>query len=144
MKAKHFFTAYLIFINFGFVLAQNTKEQTKLMNNNIAIDKILLKVFESGDVTPLDGIISPDFINHTAGGDDRIGIENLRTMVRGFHANFKPNKIEIVRQLVDNEYVADWVKFIGENPKMIIEGIEMTRYKDEKAIEHWFFPYSQR
>lgn len=118
--------------------AQVSNDQSR--QKNIDADNILLSVFETGDVSKLDPIIAPDFINHA--GAEKIGLDSLKTMVKGFHARMKNVKVEVVRQLADNEYVADWVRFIGHN-NMVIEGIEMTRYSNGKAKEHWFFPGGQ-
>lgn len=131
---------YLIIITF---LLSCNRAFTQTMEKNIIADNALLKVFETGDITVLDGIISPKIIIHAADGDKQ-GIEALKMMVNGFHANFKPTKLELLRRLSDNEYVSDWVRMIGQTPNAVIEGIEMTRYEDGKAVEHWFFPNSQQ
>lgn len=123
-------------MNYMVVYTQGINNQNNITQKNIAADKILLKVFETGNIALLDDIISTDFVNHTAMGD-LVGIENLKTMVKDFHNTFNPTKVEVIRQLFDNEYVSDWIRFI--NPSSLIEGIEMTKYKDGKAIEHWFF-----
>ncbi|GAB3551073.1 hypothetical protein GCM10027577_31090 [Spirosoma fluminis] len=109
---------------------------------NLASDKVLIGVFESGDVDKLDAIIDPAFVNHAATGD-RTGLDSLKTGVRRFHARMKTVKVELKRQLSDDEYVSDWVRFLGANPAMVIEGMEVTRYVNGKAVEHWFFPNSQ-
>ncbi|MCR9062647.1 MAG: nuclear transport factor 2 family protein [Cytophagales bacterium] len=142
MKRLRFLSVMcLLLINYVTTYAQESVMENTQIQKNITADKVLLKVFETGNVTLLDDIISPDFINHTASGD-RVGIENLKTMVQGFHDTFKPTKIELLRQLSDDEYVADWVRFC--NQSSVIEGIEMTKFKDGRAVEHWFFPNSQK
>ena len=109
---------------------------------NLAADNVLISVFETGDVAKLDAIIDPAFANHI-GAEDRIGLDNLKTMIQGFHARMKTVKVELKRQLSDEEYVSDWVRFTGADPTMVIEGMEVTRYANGKAVEHWFFPNSQ-
>ena len=52
-------------------------------------------------------------------------------------------KREIKRQLADEEYVADWVHFSGSSLIVVIEGIELTRYANGKAVKHWVFLNSQ-
>ena len=138
---KSIYLIFLLLISCTVLSAQDRNLQNAMIPKNIAIDNVLLKVFETGNTALLDDIISPEFINHTSMGD-RVGIENLKTMVQGFHTSFKPTKVEVVRQLSDDEYVSDWIKFINSNS--VIEGIELTKYKDGKAVEHWFFLNSQR
>lgn len=109
---------------------------------NLAADKVLLNVFETGDVAKLDAVIDPAFVNHI-GSEDRVGLAHLKTMIQGFHARMKSVKVELKRQLSDEEYVSDWVRFTGSDPGAVIEGMEVTRYANGKAVEHWFFPNSQ-
>ena len=119
-----------------------TMATSSQQQRNITADKVLISVFETGDVAKLDAIIDPAFVNHI-GTEDRVGLDNLKTMVQGFHARMKTVKVELKRQLSDEEYVSDWVRFIGADPNMVIEGMEVTRYANGKAVEHWFFPNRQ-
>lgn len=115
---------------------------THQRQRNIAADNVLIRVFETGDVANLDAIIDPAFVNHI-GSEDRVGLDNLKTMIQGFHTRMKSVKVELKRQLSDDEYVSDWVRFTGIDPGAVIEGMEVTRFANGKAVEHWFFPNSQ-
>lgn len=119
------------------ITTDNTQKQ-----RNLAADRVLIGVFETGDVDKLDAIIDPSFINH-AGTGDRVGLDSLKTGVKAFHTLMKSVKVDRKRQLADEEYVSDWIRFIGDDPKAVIEGMEVTRYANGKAVEHWFFPNSQ-
>jgi hypothetical protein len=41
-----------------------TTNDRRAERTNMPADDLLLKAFETGDVTQLDNIIAPDFINH--------------------------------------------------------------------------------
>lgn len=131
---------------FLFLISVSAYAQMKPTVNGATIqktleaDNALLKAFETGDVSKLDNYISADFLNHTGGN---VGVDSLKSGIKKFHASFKPAKMESKRQLTDGEYVADWVRYTGVNPAMVIEGIEMTKYHNGKALEHWFFPAAQ-
>ncbi|SKB46827.1 nuclear transport factor 2 family protein [Dyadobacter psychrophilus] len=112
-------------------LSSATAERNKSANET------LLKAFQTGDVSALDGIIAPDFVNHAG---ERVGVDSLKVGIVRFHARFKPDRMEIKRQLMDGEYFSDWIRYVGSDSSMVIEGIEMTRYTNGKAMEHWFFP----
>jgi quinol monooxygenase YgiN/predicted SnoaL-like aldol condensation-catalyzing enzyme len=116
------------------VAVMNISEQVK---QNIAADNIFLKVFETGDVSKLDGIIDPEFYNHTG---NHKGLDTLKSSITSFHERMKTVKLELIRQLADDEYVFDWIRYTGSDSAMKIEGLEVTKYKNGKAIEHWFFP----
>lgn len=121
--------------------AQSSSGQLQ-RQKNIEADNVLLKVFETGDVSTLNEIIAPDFLNH-AGGNDKVGLDCLKAMVKGFHKRVPNVKMEMIRQFADDQYVSDWVRFSGSDGT-VIEGMEVTRYANEKAVEHWFFVNSQK
>lgn len=81
-------------------VTDNTQAQ-KIRNT----ENEFLKVFETGDVSKLDQILAPDFINHTAIGD-RKGIDSTKAMVQMFHSRFTNVKMEVLRQWGDKEYVS--------------------------------------
>ena len=129
---KYLFVPLLVCILFA---SCNKAENERLLS--IKADNVLMKVFETGNVQMLDAIIAPDFVNHT--GSDKVGLDSLKQMVKGFHSNLENIKMEVVTQMSDDNYVCDWVKFTGNNPDLLIEGIEVTRYEKGLAKEHWFF-----
>jgi predicted SnoaL-like aldol condensation-catalyzing enzyme len=118
-----------------------TTNDRRAERTNMPADDLLLKAFETGDVTQLDNIIAPDFINHAGG--DQTGAGNLKTMIRGFHNMMGPVEMKILKRWVDGDDICDWVRFSGGSPWQVIEGMEVTRYENGKAAEHWFFPGSQ-
>ena len=109
---------------------------------NIAADKFLLNAFETGDVSKLDQVIDPSFINHQGAGDIH-GLDSLKIGIGRFHTMMGTVKLELVRQWADDEFVNDWVRFSSPNSKRVIEGMEVTRYVGGKAVEHFFFPNGQ-
>ena len=108
--------------------------------NQLADDEFL-KALQTGDVSKLGDIADAGFINHGVG--EKIGPDSLKSSIKMFHSRFKP-KVEVISRTTDGEYFGDWVRFIGANPGVVIEGIEMTKYANGKALEHWFFPNNQR
>jgi hypothetical protein len=109
---------------------------------NIAADKVLLNAFESGNVDSLDKIIAPQFVNHQSIGDLH-GLDSLKIMIKAFHSRMGTVKLELKRRLADEEFVSDWVRFTTTNSPVGIEGMEVTRYVDGKAVEHFWFPNGQ-
>jgi len=114
---------------------------------NIKADETIMDAFKTGDASKLDSVISPDFVDHTDMGDHK-GIDSLKSMLNMIHSQFKDMKIETKRQWADDDYVVDWVRYTGTNPTAMmgmpagpydIKGIEVSRFSDGKAIEHWFF-----
>ncbi|GGA85081.1 hypothetical protein GCM10011511_05140 [Puia dinghuensis] len=129
-----------------FTLKHVGQEKSAALNpavqKNKYVDSELLHVFETGDLGMLDAIVDPGFVNHTGMGD-RKGIDSLKEMVSGFHARLPNVIMEVKRRWADEEYVTDWIRYTAPGSATAIEGMEVTRYVNGKAIEHWFFPNSQ-
>lgn len=105
-----------------------------------------MKAFQTGDVGGLDSVISDDFIDHTDRGDMK-GRDSLKAMVKFAHANFTDMKFDKVRDVADGDYVYSWVNYSGTSdgtagmPKgpYRMGSIEVSKFRDGKAIEHWAF-----
>lgn len=130
------------------VAAPSTSSQAQ---KNIDADKIISEAFESGDAGKLDGVVASDFVDHTDMGDKK-GIDSLKRELNMIHSQFKDMKMELKRQWADDEYVVDWTRYTGTNPTAMmgmpagpfdIKGMEVTRFTNGKAVEHWFFDDSQ-
>jgi predicted ester cyclase len=130
------------------VAAPSTSSQAQ---KNIDADKIISEAFESGDAGKLDGVVASDFVDHTDMGDKK-GIDSLKSGLNMIHSQFKDMKMELKRQWADDEYVVDWTRYTGTNPTAMmgmpagpfdIKGMEVTRFTNGKAVEHWFFDDSQ-
>jgi predicted ester cyclase len=130
------------------VAAPSTSSQAQ---KNIDADKIISEAFESGDAGKLDGVVASDFVDHTDMGDKK-GIDSLKSGLNMIHSQFKDMKMELKRQWADDEYVVDWTRYTGTNPTAMmgmpagpfdIKGMEVTRFMNGKAVEHWFFDDSQ-
>ena len=118
---------------------------------NIEAARVILDVFKTGEVNRLDNVVSPDYVDHRPEGDIK-GIDSLKKSVLWVRENMKDMKSEVTREWADEEYVALWMQYSGNNA-VAMAGmpagpynwniIELTRYKDGKAIEHWAFTEAQ-
>jgi predicted ester cyclase len=114
---------------------------------NVDADKMITEAFKTGDANKLDSAVSTDFVDHTDMGDKK-GIDSLKNGVNMVHNQFKDMKMELKRQWADDDYVVDWVRYTGTNPTPMmgmpagpydIKGMEVSRFSNGKAVEHWFF-----
>jgi predicted SnoaL-like aldol condensation-catalyzing enzyme len=115
------------------------------IEKNIAACHAVNKAFETGDVSALDSVIAPDFVDHTDRGDMK-GADSLKAMVKMVHATNKDMNMEIIREIADADYVYTWMRFKGTHDgSMMAAGpydmtaMQVTRFKDGKAVEHWEF-----
>ncbi|HEY4327175.1 MAG TPA: nuclear transport factor 2 family protein [Mucilaginibacter sp.] len=125
---------------FGQSNSTRTVSEAEAKKNQAANDEFL-RALQTGDVSKLGDIAGPDFVNHGVG--EKVGPDSLKASIQTFYARFKPTKVEVKTRVMNGEYFGDWIKYTGANPGMVIEGIEMTRYSNGKAVEHWFFPGGQ-
>ena len=117
---------------------------------NIAASDAVMNAFQTGDVNGLDSVIADDFIDHTDRGDKK-GKDSLKAMVKFVHDNFKDMKADKVRDVADGDYVYTWVTYSGTSdgnmgmPKgpYKMSMIELAKFRDGKAVEHWSFIDSQ-
>ena len=112
---------------------------------NLEANRMVLSAFETGDVSKIDSAIADDFVDHTDRGDMK-GRDSLKAMVKYVKANFKDMKATVVKELADKEYVFSWIKYTGTGDGVIMPAgpyemntMEVSRFRDGKAVEHWAF-----
>jgi predicted SnoaL-like aldol condensation-catalyzing enzyme len=117
---------------------------------NIAASDVVMKAFQTGDVSGLDSVIADDFIDHTDRGDMK-GRDSLKSMVKIVHSSFKDMKFDKVRDVADGDYVYSWVNYSGTGDGTMgmpkgpykMATIEVSKFRDGKAVEHWAFVNAQ-
>jgi predicted SnoaL-like aldol condensation-catalyzing enzyme len=111
---------------------------------NLEITHQVNKAFETGEVNLLNDIISPDFIDHRDVGDVK-GLDSLKAMATSVHKHIKDMKVDIVREMADDEYVMSWLHYKGTGDgqegmmagPFEVSGTGIYRLKDGKVVEHW-------
>ena len=146
MKTNGIIIIILLIFTFPLISFSQNDSMAKVISSteaqkNQAADDVFLKALQTGDVNGLDSIISPEFVNHGVG--EKVGIDSLKASIQMFYLRFKPTKAEVKTRIANGEYFGDWIRYSSGSSAMIFEGIEMTRYSNGKAVEHWFFPGNQ-
>jgi predicted SnoaL-like aldol condensation-catalyzing enzyme len=116
------------------------KQQT-----NLEAARKVAQAFETGDVSAIDSVVADDFVDHTDRGD-KVGRDSLKAMVNMIRTNFKDMKMETIRELADDEYTFQWMHYTGKSDGSMMpagpfdmHGMEITKFRDGKAIEHWAY-----
>ncbi len=112
---------------------------------NIAASHIVSDAFITGDISKIDSVVSSDFVDHTDKGD--MGRDSLKAMITMMHAMTKDQKMETIKDLADDDYVFSWIRYTGSSDGSLgmpagpydMTAIEVVKFKDGKAIEHWAF-----
>ena len=107
------------------------------------------KCFDTKDFSKLGDYIAADGIDHAGETGEIKGVENMKAEYAKMSAAFTSMKSEVIKELADDEYVMSWMKFTGTMARdlygkkagetMSATSIELSKFKDGKAVEHWTF-----
>lgn len=120
----------------------NTTEEQK----NLAASQTISKAFGTGDVSSIDSVVADDFLDHTDRGDKK-GRDSLKAAIKWIKENMKDAKMETIREVAEGDYVWSWMRYTGTSDGGMgmpsgpydMQAIELAKFKDGKAIEHWSF-----
>ena len=123
----------------------STSGESSTEKTNLAADSVISAAFRTGDASKVDSVVAADFVNHTDQGDKNR--DSLKVMIKMVHDSFPGMKMNMVNQASNGDYVYSWMNFTGNsNGEMgIPKGpydwhiIQLSKYKDGKAVEHWEF-----
>ena len=109
---------------------------------NLAASHIISDAFGSGDISKIDSAVASDFVDHTDRGD--MGRDSLKAMIKMVNATNKDMKMEIIKELADNDYVFSLMRFTGTSDGSMMpagpydmQALQVVKFKDGKAVEHW-------
>lgn len=157
---------YVLIIAAGMLVAftacnnEKKKEEGKTADNksNPIIEKNLEavhninKFFQTGDVSLIEKSIAIGAIDHAGPGGDMVAtnMDSLKAYFVKMRNGFDMDKMEIVKEWADEEYVVQWMRFSGTSKDAAtgvpvgqkIENaydVHISRHKDGKTVEHWEF-----
>lgn len=121
------------------------KKDHSMAEKNLAASHIVNKAFETGNAGEIDNAIASDFVDHTDQGDKNR--DSLKTMIGMMHKEFPDMKMEMIKEMADDDYVFSLMHYTGtSNGKMgmpkgpyDMKTMEVVRFKDGKAVEHWAY-----
>lgn len=103
------------------------------------------KAFETGDVSGIDSVLASNFVDHTDKGD--MNGDSLKAGIKSMHASGKPMKMEIIKELADDNYAFAQMHFSGTggpgtgmpDGPYDMHSVEVVKFSNGKATEHWSF-----
>ena len=120
------------------------KKDNSAAEKNQAAFNVVLKAFETFDVSEIDNVVASDFVDHSQVKDRNR--DSLKAEILAMKSDVKDAKTEVVKSLADDDYVFCWVKFTGTSGGKTMpagpysmSAIEVAKFKDGKAVEHWAF-----
>jgi len=118
-------------------------------SNQKIIKRYFDEVWNKGDISVLDEIVDPGFVNHSPSTPDSLGgPDDLKPMVIILKAAFPDLKIIIEDEIYDGDKVAIRCKIQGTHlghlfgvpptGKFVsVSQIQIDRIVDDKIVEHW-------
>lgn len=140
--------AFFVFAFPAIILLLRKKANPSLKKNIDAVH-VINKAIETGDMSMLDSVIAADVVDHSGEGGEVRGLDNLKAEFTKMRAMNSEMKMDVIRDLADSDYVASWMRFRGTSTVAMgampagthynMTAIELSRFKDGKAVEHWEF-----
>ena len=116
-------------------------------DNIQTVRRLLTEGFGEGDLTIVDEVVAPDFIEHQNGSQGE-GPEAVKRIIRGLHESLTGMRLVIQSVVAEGEDVWVRVRASGDNTLPImgrpatgrsteIDVIDVMRFRDGKIAEHW-------
>ncbi|MEJ6979551.1 ester cyclase [Pedobacter sp. P351] len=126
--------------------AQQSKTQVK----NKEVTAKIMKAFDDGDANALDNLIAADAVSHSEMPPEikSTGLQAVKEMLKMQKAAFPDIKTKIHVMAVAGDTVIAYFTSTGTNSgsfmgmpatnkKINTEGVDIIRFKNGKAVEHW-------
>jgi len=79
---------------------------------NIDASNVINKAIQTGDVNTLDKVIAADAVDHAGMTGDIKGLDSIKAVLEKIH-DWADMKMEVIKELADDEYVFQWIRFKG-------------------------------
>lgn len=108
---------------------------------NLEVNETIMKAYEAGDFSKMGDYIAADAIDHGGEAGDVKGLDNIVSEMKRYRQMMPDMKSVSARSLADDEYVFTWSTVSGtvDGQKMIMNSVDITKFKDGKAVEHWVY-----
>jgi predicted ester cyclase len=129
-----------------FFISCNNRDSSN--DKNLSISRDIFKGIETGDTTKLSSIAS-DAVDHAGPNGDVKNGDSIKAYLSQMHNHFKDLKIDIQGDAATGDYVYTWSTLKGTaldssmgfspNQSVSIPGVDIVKFRDGKAVEHWSF-----
>lgn len=113
-------------------------EENSPAQKNLAAARIIAAAFKSGDVSKIDSVVADDFTDHRP-GMDVVGRDSLKALIAFYRTHHPSATMQTISETSDSNYVFQWMLFSGIEEMPEAKMIEVTKFRDGKATEHWTY-----
>jgi predicted SnoaL-like aldol condensation-catalyzing enzyme len=132
-----------------FSCSSNDGGMSSKAKKNLDNARAIAKSFETKDISKLDDYIAADAVDHASPTGETKGLDNIKKMFQQMQGTMTNSKMEVVKELADDDYVCQWMKeswtqtqeSMGMKPgDYSFNVIEVSKFNaDSKVTEHWSF-----
>jgi len=144
---KYLFSLLLFLSLSVLVYSQNMDQASKYQSIYMGV----VSALDKGEVDKLDAYIASDAVDHDIDPamTKKTGLEGIKEMFKYYHKVFPDMKTTIHSMATSGDLLFAHITFTGTtsepymgmpaNHKMSMDGVDIIRFKDDKAVEHWGF-----
>jgi hypothetical protein len=131
-----------------FFVACNNSGTSSGNNKNISVAHEIFQGIETGDTNKLVAI-APDAVDHAGPMGEVTNGDSIKGMLREMHNHVRDLKIEVLGDAVNGDYVYSWTRMSGTaldssmgfqpNMPFNVRSVDIIKFRDGKAVEHWGF-----
>lgn len=146
---------FLFIISAGLIFLLSSCSEKKEAGMSAAAKKNLeamqgiTKCFDTKDFSKLGDFIAEDGVDHAGEQGDIKGLANMKKEFERMVSAYENSKTEVIKEMADDEYAMTWQRYTGTmkidqmgmkaGDKFDMTAIEVAKFKDGKAVEHWSF-----
>lgn len=137
---------------FSLLIACNGKNEggmSAAAKKNLEAMRGITKCFDTKDFSKLGDYIAEDAVDHAGEQGDIKGLANMKAEFEKMTQAWDAAPTVVIKELADDEYVMSWLRFTGTmkmdqmgmkaGDKYDMTALEVSKFKDGKAVEHWTF-----
>jgi predicted ester cyclase len=141
----------LFFLSLSVLVYSQSADQVSMDAKYKSMYNDVLNALTSGKTDVLDKYIATDFVEHDPSPtmSDKTGLARIKEDFAAYHKIFPDMKAKVHSVAVDGDYLFAYLTFTGTTSepymgmpaghKMTINSVDVIRFKDDKAVEHWGF-----
>lgn len=124
-----------------FLSCNNEGGMSATAKKNIEVNDAIMKSYEAGDFSKMGDYIAADAVDHGGETGDVKGLDNIVSEMKRYREMMPDMKYSMLRSIGDDEYVYTWTAVSGtmEGKPTSMTSVDITKFKEGKAVEHWVF-----
>jgi predicted ester cyclase len=141
----------LLFFSISVMIYSQEMDQVSMDTKYKMMYNEVLNALTTGKLDVLDKHIAPDFVDHDPSPimSNKTGLERIKEDFAAYYKIFPDMKAKVHSIAVSGDMLFAYITFTGTTSephmgmpaghKMTMNSVDIVRFKDNKAVEHWGF-----